>query len=42
MTEGARQSGWYPDFDAPLEIMWEGKFVRALRRGNSRRVAFGF
>lgn len=21
------------DFDAPLEVMWSGKFVRALRRG---------
>lgn len=22
-----------PDFEAPLEVMWEGRFVRALRRG---------
>ena len=22
-----------PDFDAPLEVMWEGRFVRALKRG---------
>lgn len=22
-----------PDFDAPLEVMWQGRFVSALRRG---------
>ena len=22
-----------PDYDAPLEVMWEGRFVKAMRRG---------
>lgn len=22
-----------PDFDAPIEVMWEGRFVKAMRRG---------
>ncbi|MFC7536784.1 NUDIX hydrolase [Sphingomonas sp. GCM10030256] len=33
MTLGSAEEGWGPDFDAPLEVMWEGRFVRALRRG---------
>ena len=24
---------WDPDFDAPVETMWQGRFVSALRRG---------
>lgn len=24
---------WDPDFDAPIETMWQGRFVSALRRG---------
>lgn len=24
---------WDPDFDAPLETMWQGRFVSALKRG---------
>ena len=32
-TAQGRQEGRDPDLDAPVEIMWQGKFVQACRRG---------